>query len=171
MKFMLTMKNEIKKVTKETIDVFSDILKEAAEWMISKEFMNWDPTQFTVEAVLRDCDINELYLCYINDEPAGCLRLQNEDEMFWPDKPAGDALYIHKLAVRRRFAGMGVSKVMIDWVKNHAADKGVPYVRLDCIANRKKLCKIYMNQGFKQVDERQVFGDSPTARFEYRVNK
>ena len=38
--------------------------------------------------------------------------------MFWPGAPVDESLYIHKLAVRRKYAGQGISVHMIDILKN-----------------------------------------------------
>lgn len=160
---------EIKKVNSESIRFFADILKEAAQWLEDTGKKNWEPSRFTVENILRESNIDELYLCCADDEPAGCFRMQTKDEFFWPGAPESEALYIHKLAVRRKFSGQGISKIMIDWVKDQALEKGIPYVRLDCIANRKKLCRLYSNLGFSKVHERLMFGKFPTAFFEFTV--
>ena len=159
----------ISKVNMVTISIFADILKEAAEWLISKNMKNWEPSRFNVENILKDCDLNELYLCYYGDEAAGCFRMQTADEIFWPEAPEGEALYIHKLAIRRKFAGKGVSGVIIDWVKEQAGLRKIKLVRLDCIANRVGLCRVYKEQGFTKVDEKQIFGKFPSARFEYKI--
>lgn len=159
----------IKKVNISTVAIFADILKEAAEWLISENKKNWDPSNFSIENILQKNELDELYLCYSGDEAAGCFIIQTADKMFWPEALEGEALYIHKLAVRRRFAGRGVSGAMINLVKEQAAHKEIKFVRLDCISNREGLCRMYEKQGFIKKDERQVFGKYPTARFEYMI--
>jgi len=159
----------IEKVNMGTVNIFADILTEAAEWLISENMKNWDPLNFSIENIVQKNDLNELYLCYSDDETAGCLKMQTVDKMFWPEVPEDESMYIHKLAVRRKFAGKGVSGAMIDWVKEQAILKKIKFVRLDCIANRDRLCRMYEKHGFIKKDERQVFGKYPTALFEYII--
>lgn len=163
------MELRIAKVNTINITEFSSILLDAAKWMISKNFRNWDPSDFTAGSILERNDINELFLCYYGCEAVGCLKLQSRDNIFWPDDPWGEALYVHKLAVRREFAGKGISAFMLDWAKEQAKSRGCRYLRLDCIADRKKLCDIYEKQNFVKIDERLVFGKYPSAFFEIKV--
>ena len=53
-----------------TVSIFADILIEAAEWLISENMKNWDPSRFTVEKILQKNNLEELYLCYVGDEAA-----------------------------------------------------------------------------------------------------
>ena len=76
---------KIQRVNNTNVGEFTSILSEAAEWLISENMKNWEPSKFTVEKIVQQNNLNELYLCYINDEAAGCLKLQTRDEMFWPD--------------------------------------------------------------------------------------
>jgi len=163
------MNLSIKQINISNIREFISILIEAAEWMDSIGMKNWDPSKFTIDEILIKNELNELFLCYADNEPAGCLKLQESDMLFWPDDSIGEALYVHKLTVKRKFAGQGVSIFMLNWAKEQAKLKKCNYLKLDCLANRDRLIKFYKDQGFINVDERQVFGKSPSARFEIKV--
>ncbi len=153
------------------INKLSEILIEAAEWLISENIKNWDPNKLTADYLLQNNSIDEFFLCYKDGEAIGCMKLQARDDMFWPDDSVGESLYIHKLAVKRKFAGQGISTFMLDWAKLQAKEKGCKYLKLDCIANRTKLCKVYERQDFIKVGERLVFGKYPTAFFEYAIKE
>ena len=159
----------MERVNESNIGEFASILQEAARWMISKGLENWNPLNLTTEKIRENNSIDELFICYKNGKAAGCLKLQDTDEMFWPDAVYGEALYVHKLAVKRKYSGMGISKYMLDWAKEQARFRGRKYLRLDCIANREKLCNLYRDYGFERVDEKQVLGNWISARFELRV--
>jgi len=163
-------KFSIKKVNMSTVNIFADIMIEAAEWLIFENMKNWEPSRFTVEKIIKQNNLDELYLCYVNDEAAGCLKLQSVDKMFWPSDKPGDALYVHRLAVRRKYAGQGISVFMLNWAKEQARIKRCKYIKLDCLSDREKLRGFYEKQGFINVAERLVFGKCPTAFFEYRVD-
>ena len=72
-------------------------------------------------------------------------------------------------AVRRQFAGRGVSTKMLDWAVNHAASLGRSYLRLDCEADRQALRAIYERFGFRFHSYRDV-GPYHLSRYEYVIN-
>lgn len=159
----------MKKADRESMGEVSSILIEAAEWMISKGFKNWNPETLKTAKLIENYDTNEFFICYIGDEAAGCLRLQEEDELFWPGFPDDEALYIHKLAVRRKYSGNGVALFMIDWAKEKVNESKRKFLRLDCIADRKKLCEFYEKNGFTKIDEINVVEFGTSARYEAKV--
>lgn len=159
----------ILKVDSSNIDEFASILTEAANWLISENKENWDPLKFTIENIQENNNLDELYLCYVGKEAIGCFKLQESDEMFWPDDMHGEALYLHKLAVRRKYAGQGVSAYILSWAKAKVKEKGSKYLRLDCLTNREKLCRVYENQEFVKVEERLVFGEVKSALYEFKI--
>jgi GNAT superfamily N-acetyltransferase len=91
-----------------------------------------------------------------------------EDHRFWPDLPGNDVAYVHRIAVRRQFAGQGVSTGMLEWPVNHAAALGRSYLRLDCEADRRELRSIYERFGFRLHSYRDV-GPYHLCRYEYVI--
>ena len=63
-------------------------------------------------------------LAWSGSEAAGTVKFQLTDPEFWPDRPDDNAAYIHRLGVRRRFAGGGVSTALMTWAVNRARAKG-----------------------------------------------
>lgn len=102
-------------------------------------------------------------------EAAGVIRFQLDDPLFWPDlvNPAESA-FIHRLAVRRRFAGHGVSTALIEWAVAHASALGKRYLRLDCDDERVRLKALYERFGFRLHSHRQV-GSYYVARYEFEL--
>lgn len=94
--------------------------------------------------------------------------LSEQDPLFWP-AAGDDSAYIHKLSVRRRFAGGRVSRQMVAWAHAEAIRLGKTYLRLDCSAERPKLCGFYTSLGFRMVERRMV-GPFDEAFFELRLD-
>ena len=98
------------------------------------------------------------------------MILEPEDPHFWPDRPAGEAGYVHKLAVRRAYAGWAFPAALM----NHAAaliqGRDRRFLRLDCDP---PLAGFYQRLGFVLVDEREVVhaeaGPMRVARMERRL--
>ncbi len=46
------------------------------------------------------------------------------DSDYWPDAPVHKAAYLHKLCVRRTFAGMGITKIIFAAIKEECLKRG-----------------------------------------------
>ncbi len=101
----------------------------------------------------------------LSEEPAAAMVVQGSDETFWPDAPEGESLFVHKLAAARRLKGRGAAAAMLDWAKARASEQGRSYLRLDCAADRPKLCRFYEEYGFRRAGRRMV-GPYDTAFYE-----
>jgi hypothetical protein len=60
---------------------------------------------------------------------------------------------------------------MIHWAIRRAKHLNKAFVRLDCAADRPKLCQFYESQGFKKVSEKVLFGKYPTAFYEFEISQ
>jgi GNAT superfamily N-acetyltransferase len=81
-----------------------------------------------------------------------------------------DSAFIHRLAVRRRFAGGEVSSALLLWAIARTHMLGRRYLRLDCESSRLHLRALYERIGFRFHSNRQV-GSYYLARYEYDVTE
>lgn len=135
--------------TKTDLETASSILTEAANWRIERGIPVWKPEHFTLDKIKPVIERSELYLAQYAGEPLGVLYFQWEDALCWQNVPAGESAFLHRIAVRRRFAGQGVVKEMIRWAGEKAKSAGRQYLRLDCDGNTPRLCTHYESLGFK----------------------
>jgi ribosomal protein S18 acetylase RimI-like enzyme len=77
---------------------------------------------------------------------------------------------VHRIAVKREFAGKGISSKMLEWAVNHAASLGRSYLRLDCEAERQALRAIYERFGFHFHSYLEV-GPYHLSRYEYVIQQ
>ncbi|MGB7159886.1 MAG: GNAT family N-acetyltransferase [Tepidisphaeraceae bacterium] len=75
----------------------------------------WREEEISVEAIRPDVAAGAFFLAWCGDEPVGTLKCLVEDPLFWPEAGGDEALYLHRLAVRRAHAGMGLSQAMLRW--------------------------------------------------------
>ncbi|PLC06792.1 N-acetyltransferase [Variovorax sp. RO1] len=104
-----------------------------------------------------------------NGDWAGVMRLDLEDPSFWPEIAPGSSLFVHKLAVRRAWAGRGVSRALLGHARDHARALGRPWLRLDCVADRTALRTLYEGFGFTLHSCIDLRGGL-FARYELRVD-
>ena len=146
----------------------SSVLTEAAAWIASQGEPLWRAEHVCLDAVRGDVEAGAYFIAWVGDEPAGVVRLQLEDRLFWPESVEGDAVFIHRLAVRRRYAGGEISGALLNWVVRRAVELGRKYVRLDCAADRPALRNVYERFGFNFHSERDM-GRFKVARYQLEV--
>ena len=148
----------------------AEVIQEAARWIATWRSQLWDPAllgeSFAAPFIAR----GEMLTARISGQIAGVMILEPEDPLFWPDRPLGEAAYLHKLAVRRAYAGMGLPAALIDHAADLARAQGRFRLRLDCHPD---LARVYEGLGFHAVDEMDVAhpeaGPIRVARMERRL--
>jgi GNAT superfamily N-acetyltransferase len=134
----------------------SEILREAASWLEECRMPLWRQEDLAADVLAPDVAAGLYVLAFDADLVVGTARLTLEDPVFWPDAVSGEAAYVHRLAVRRDYAGGAVSKALVDWAGAHALSLGRRLLRLDCDANRPGLRSLYERLGFSLHSERAV---------------
>src|SRR5262249_55944369 len=107
------MRLSIRQAKLQDIDVVSDILREAAAWLEQREMPLWRQDELQLNSISADVRSGLFFLAESDGEPAGTIKYQLEDKLFWADVPQDDSAFIHRLAVRRRFAGGGGSSAAL----------------------------------------------------------
>lgn len=144
----------IRRAAPNEAETILSILREAAEWLTSQGKTLWRANELRPAEIAADVEKGMYWLAETAGQTAGCVRYQHTDPEYWDDVPHEDSAFIHRVAVRRKFAGGRVSGAILDWAKQKAAGEGKKFLRLDC-ARRKKLCRIYEGHGFVFHSEKQ----------------
>ena len=144
-----------------------DMLEEAARWVDALGVVMWDEDELDPGRMVREIAAGQFFIAEIDGDPAGAVRFQLEDQLFWPDLAGDDSAFIHRLVVRRRHKGHGVSTALMQWAVSRARSIGKSYLRLDTDASRPKLRQLYEAFGFQFHSFRQV-GPYYVARYHTR---
>lgn len=132
------------------------LLRAVAAWRASIGQIRWPQSWFTAEAAERWIGAGELIAARRDGELVGVMLFEALDHRFWPDRPDGEAFFVHRLARKRGVAiDGGLAKPMLDWALNETRQLGRPWLRLDC-APDEKLCAIYAACGFDRVDLKEI---------------
>jgi GNAT superfamily N-acetyltransferase len=143
-----------------------EMLVEASRWVDALGVVMWSEGELEPDAIGREVAAGQFIIARVNGVPAGAIRFQEEDLLFWPDIPQDDSAFVHRLVVRRAFKGQGVSQALLAWCVGRARSLGRRFLRLDCDADRAKLRALYEGAGFRFHSYRQV-GPYYVARYEY----
>ena len=150
------------------LDTVRAILVEADEWAAQFGIPMWVDDELSPGRIGADIASGMMFLAEIEGTPVGTVRFQLSDAEFWPDAPLDESAYIHRLAVRRRWAGLDVSTALMSWAVERTRAVGRTRLRLDCDADRTRLRAMYERFGFRYHSDRQV-GPYYVARYEMEV--
>jgi len=158
----------VRQATLDDLSTVSEILSEAAAWLEQKNMTLWQQEHISLSVIHQDIELGLFYIAFCQGVAAGVVIFQTEDLVFWPDIIQSDSAFLHRLAVRRSFAGGTVSTQIFRWAIEYSRELGKHFLRLDCVAARPRLRSVYENFGFKHHSDRQV-GAYFVARYEYEI--
>jgi GNAT superfamily N-acetyltransferase len=129
----------------------------------------WRDDELLPECIASDV-ADRFYLAECDREVIGTIKFPLQDTLFWPDTPADEAVFIHRLAIRRQFAGGQLSVALLRCAAERAKSLGRRFLRLDCEASRQRLTAVYERFGFRHHSDRQV-GSYFVSRYECDVSQ
>lgn len=153
----------IRQALEKDIPIIEEILTDVVDYLDSINQPQWGREEVTWQGLSKCFLIEDFYIAYMDDAPAGCVAIVDFDPVYWPDIERGSSLFIHKLAVKRCAAGKGVSAALLDYAKMECIRRKIPALRLDTHALRPKLCHFYERNGFTFVEKKVLFGKYHTA--------
>ncbi|MCC5666623.1 GNAT family N-acetyltransferase [Nostoc sp. CHAB 5784] len=158
----------IRQATIQDTVIVSDVLLEAALWLQERGMPLWRDSEVSPESISEDVANGLFFIAECAGEPAGTIKFQLEDLLFWPDISQEESAFLHRLAIRRHYSGGKVSSALLTWAVKHTQTLGRHYLRLDCDASRLRLRAIYEGFGFRHHSNRQV-GAYFVSRYEYEI--
>jgi GNAT superfamily N-acetyltransferase len=160
----------VRKALPRDLEGVVGILAEAARWLEARGSPMWQTDELSPSQIAADIEAGLVFVGESGDGLSSTVKFQLEDSQFWPDIPPGQSAYLHRLAMRRKYAGTGVSLALLNWAARRTRDLGRPFLRLDCEASRPRLRALYERFGFVHHSDRQV-GPYFVSRFEFEVSK
>lgn len=159
-------------VKNKQVDEAIAIMKEVAHWGRKNGLRVWLDEWLTREELLTE-EATEDTFCvgYHNEKPAFSVIVQWQDKEWWPTADLNEAAYIHKLCVRREFAGMNMPRHCLDYIVDECKKRGARYIRLDTAWDEEKMREIYTSLGFRVVDKLTLKNGKFMALYEYDIKE
>ena len=151
-------------------DDFIVTLREVGQWLVDNGQEMWGMDDLTLDNLVDDYTRDNCYIMYVDTIPAATFILQWEDPLYYGDVPVGTAGFIHKVAIRRIFAGQNLFLPMLDFCRTESRKRGVREIQLETDATRPKLMAFYERYGFQPTYRRDIeeFGKVYTCQY-YRI--
>ena len=146
------------------------IMREVAARGRDQGYRVWPDEWLTKEELITpDAQPENFCIGMLDGEIVCAFILQWADSDYWPDAPKYEAAYLHKFCVRRKFTGMGMTKLVTEAIQAECRKRGIRYLRLDTRLDEKVVRKIYLNSGYKIVDIIDYPYGSSMALYELEV--
>ena len=142
------MSHSIRKAAKKDLEAVDALLAEIRAWLQVKGLKQWQ-TPHPRATLEREIERGEVFVLHTDAGLTGCVTLTFERDSYWPT-PA-NALYLHRLAVRKSHSGAGFGKELLKSAIAETTRRGIPLLRLDCLATNAVLKAYYENEGFTYV--------------------
>jgi ribosomal protein S18 acetylase RimI-like enzyme len=126
------------------------LLTEAATWARDRGVARWWPIPFPEAWVETGVQQGGTWVLELGGALVGTFELRSEDPRMWGPQPPV-AGYVHRLAVKRSFAGRGFGRYLLDRAESEVRGWGRSKLRLDCLATNDGLVAYYRAQGFREV--------------------
>ncbi len=152
------------------MDAAISVMREVAAWGRKMGYRVWPDEWLTAdELITPNAQPENFCIGTMDGEIACAFILQWADSEYWPNAPKYEAAYLHKFCVRRKFAGMGMTKMVIEAICAECRKRGIQYIRLDTGLDERAVRKIYLNAGFKIVDIIDCQNGRSVALYEMEV--
>lgn len=150
----------IQKASLDNLQMVISLLKECAKWMKDGNIDQW---RFLLEGgedpeIKSAIERNETYTVMTNEQLVATFTLSPQqtewDVHIFGEDEVDNCLYLHRLAVSPSFMNKGLGKEILNWIELNAKEKhDKDYIKLDCVANNRKLNQFYVDNGFQYLGE------------------
>ncbi|WP_432453023.1 MULTISPECIES: GNAT family N-acetyltransferase [unclassified Agarivorans] len=132
---------------------FCELLMEAASWFESRGETLWKCHHITPHSMLASHRLDEMYMGYIAGKPVAAMILDKNSGIIDVGlEEKRESLFMHKLTVKREFAGQGIAKAMVDWARCSALKKGYTLLSLICNCQDQRLRWTLGQFGFEEIE-------------------
>lgn len=155
------------------LDPIMSLLDEAVAWLAGLGLDQWQGSRARQRAhVETDLAEETVFVVEHRDRLVATITVdQFADADFWRDgDDIHNALYVHRMAVARDEAGVGLGSAMLDWAAERTRRCGRSWLRLDAWSTNDKLHFYYEQLGFELVRNDRVEGRGSGALFARSVH-
>jgi ribosomal protein S18 acetylase RimI-like enzyme len=140
----------IKKADEPDLPVIYELFEEAIRFQKANHYIGWN--DYDKEFIRSDIKNGLLYKLVAGDTIACIFSICLSDALIWRHREKGDAVYLHRIVLNRKFAGRKLFGKVLAWAKQYANEKRLSYIRMDTWADNEKIIAYYIGYGFSFVE-------------------
>jgi GNAT superfamily N-acetyltransferase len=150
------------------------LVREAAAWLGSMDIDQWQTpwpdADGQRERILNDLYKGKTWLVREGETVAATITIDTDEPTDVDERPVWPAeesqprvLYVRRVIVSRRYAGLGLGAALLDWAAEVAeTDYGAELIRIDVRTTNLKLHAYYEGQGFTPGPKPEGLSDYPS---------
>ncbi len=146
----LTPTYTIENTVPEDLPLVYSFFEEAIAYQQRKGYPVW--AGFDKQNLQNDVADGMQFKIVIDGHMAAIFSICYRDPIIWREKDRGDALYLHRVVVNPRYKGQKQFEKVMHWAKNHAAQRQIPYLRMDTWGHNTNIIAYYESFGFRLVE-------------------
>lgn len=155
-------------------DTFLNIVREVGQWLVDGGQTMWKIETLTAANLFDDYTTGNCYVMYAVDDngpekPAAAFMLQWKDPLYYADVPDNTAGFIHKLAIRREFAGQNLFQPILEFCQRVCLQRNIHEIQLETDATRPPLMRFYERYGFQPTYQKTIHEFGQTFICQYYV--
>lgn len=150
-------------------DEFLRILREVGQWLTDTDQELWQVDTLTPDNLIDDYTRGHCYVMYADGVPAATFILQWQDPLYYADVPDNTAGFIHKVAIRRAFAGQNLFAAILDFCRAECLNRNIHEIQLETDATRPALLRFYERHGFQPTYQQSIHEFGQTFLCQYYV--
>lgn len=146
----------IERATVDDLAIILTLRTEASQWLaqqgIDQWAVAWPNPEEQNRRILTSIEAGETWMVRNEDEATMAtvaLDTFSDPRLWTPDEQADPAMYLHRLIVRRKHAGLGAE--IMDWACHRAHRLGLHWLRIDVWTENIGLHRYYERNGFEHV--------------------
>lgn len=147
---------EVSIATSRESDQIINLLKDAAGWLKENKIDQWGflADGGEDEEIRQAINNKETFIVSRDGEIAATFTLYQQ-QSWWDQHTWGkindEAVYLHRLALKRSEIGSGLGKAVLQWILTYLRNEGKSMLRLDCVEDNVKLNDFYLLNGFEKT--------------------
>src|SRR5579859_2308688 len=144
----------LRRAGEDDFEAVRGLLSEASQWLRGKGTDQWaapwPDENGRNENIRRAIRADRTWIVWDAGQAAATLTASPNDHKIWPaGRRLERAVYVRRLTVRRRYAGIGLGGQLLDWAGLRASrEYGARWIRVDVWTTNTGLHSYYRRQGF-----------------------
>ncbi len=148
-------------------DDFLAVVREVGQWLVDAGREMWQVDTLTAENLFDEYTRDNCYVLYVDEVAAATFILQWKDPLYFAAVPDNTAGFIHKLAIRRQFAGMSLFAPILEFCRQECLKRDIHQIQLETDATRPPLMRFYERYGFQPTYQKTIreFGQAFNCQY------
>jgi ribosomal protein S18 acetylase RimI-like enzyme len=104
------------------------------------------------DSILKDIEQKCQYKVQLGAGIVCIFSVLHADPLIWRDRDQGNAVYLHRIVAHPNFKGLRLFENILAWTRQYAKKKNIQFIRMDTLADNKKMIAYYQTYGFEIIE-------------------